>query len=270
MVGMDITKDEQAHDKKRDPETVPGDDVPNERTLDVAAESDKETQAPEARERVGDEISTRAVDSDSHHYIDGKPLVSSTVSHYMAADEQRAPATQRSDSGSAVSEPLSKAFRKQFDYVFNGTDATANGMVVDSSRSTSSLGMILGMLGSGVGNDDHATVHFYHLAGKKLWVFHPQKKGPDPGSICNMGVEDLRMFALKRNVSLCVLAPGDYLYAPSGLYHSTCHVEQHTATLIQWDPVKLEEYGKQTKEREHNEKILSYVEQPPTAHSECV
>ena len=32
----------------------------------------------------------------------------------------------------------------------------------------------------------------------------------------------------------CVLTSGDFLYAPAGWYHSTCHLDAVSVALIQW------------------------------------
>ena len=125
--------------------------------------------------------------------------------------------------------------REFFDYVFKPTSYTQNGghhLQSGYDEPNVKLGMVFGKQGCGVFNDDHISVWFYHLKGRKVWSFtvNPIHSEYPRQSFCDDGI-----FQQGNNSQVCVLEGGDFLYAPAGLYHTTCHLDDDSITLIQWD-----------------------------------
>ena len=112
-----------------------------------------------------------------------------------------------------------------------------NAIVKDTAGledANSHMGMIFGNRGNGVYNDLHLPVYFYHLSGLKGWLFSEKalqqnKNGLKRGEFCEPG-----LFSNTASNASCLLGPGDLLYAPSTLYHSTCHLDDNTVTMIQY------------------------------------
>ena len=114
--------------------------------------------------------------------------------------------------------------RQAWRHVFEGT-TSGTGVWSDVGGG---LGAILGRRGSGVANDAHMPVFFHHLFGRKVWGFSRDEVEEWQE---RQGVCEPELLAMPR---ACVLSAGDFLYAPSGWYHSTCHLDATSLTLIQW------------------------------------
>eukprot|EP00756_Hemistasia_phaeocysticola_P048239 Hpha_TRINITY_DN22671_c0_g1::TRINITY_DN22671_c0_g1_i1::g.192658::m.192658 len=114
----------------------------------------------------------------------------------------------------------------------------------ESGAKTMDRGVIVGQKGMGVLNDFHQEVWFFHLHGRKKWVFTRKE--------LRIGTDDRCGHDLTQYGHYCMLGPGDFLFAPKEWYHTTCHMDDETATIIQWDDAELRAdgaYGGQEKAR---------------------
>ena len=113
-------------------------------------------------------------------------------------------------------------------HAFELLHSVADFVAPDNSTLT---GIIFGTPGCGVTNDFHQSAFFVHLAGRKVWLF-TEKSVTATGSstsLCSYRglFEDHRVAG-----QVCVLQPNEFLFAPAGLYHSTCHLDD-TVTMLQ-------------------------------------
>jgi hypothetical protein len=125
---------------------------------------------------------------------------------------------------------LNREERESFAKIFGPTNEMVSGY------NKSELGFIVGKKKFGVINDHHLPVFFYHLSGYKGWIFShdpvQEQEVSDLGASSGYCQEEL--FLNDDSHQACLLGPGDFLYAPAHLYHSTCHLGD-TVALIQWD-----------------------------------
>jgi hypothetical protein len=101
---------------------------------------------------------------------------------------------------------------------------------------TSTFGMIFGFPGCGVINDFHEAAFFHALVGRKVWLFTHQAVHESNCRHCQQAdsfCSHHGLFEEYQNAGAlaCVLEADDFLFAPEGWYHNTCHLDE-TVSLI--------------------------------------
>jgi hypothetical protein len=95
-------------------------------------------------------------------------------------------------------------------------------------KQSSQAAIIVGRRASGVSNDTHDPSWFFHIFGRKVWGFARefQDAWGSRAGVCTDGLLELP--------HVCMATAGTLLFAPSGWYHNTCHLDEASMSLIQW------------------------------------
>lgn len=185
-------------------------------------------------QRVPDEPQTRPFvvrldPSRDHPWFSGDSLPSILSTYGNHTDHYSGRSIRdKWEQGGLVGIHLEGAARMEWEHVLNVTGDVPAGW----KRHDVSLGLIVGHKGDGVVNDAHMSVYFLHLLGRKAWSLGREPHmGWNSSTLQGMCSEDL----FDHQEYVCILTVGDLLYVPEGWFHTTCHLDEPSLALIQWE-----------------------------------
>ena len=101
------------------------------------------------------------------------------------------------------------------------------------------LSVVLGRIGTGVSNDRHLAMGniiqydmWVQMRGRKAWALSSQPQTQFDNRLVSESLGDGVCYAgLLSAPYVCALQPGELLVIPPGWYHSTCHLDETTASI---------------------------------------